>query len=460
MRNSLRDMSCSATFFESDHRRDDNHSETFLSMRHSGHRTGETPDAPDLFLELTDRDPRGTATAPDMQKLRDQSWARRDHHRFYSDSSHSVTEREKLPHVVQQQLRAQMEMTKRRLKIFSASRDGQSTNAGVKKMGDRLDTDDQAGMLDRDEVITAIRQQGQQSDAIALGWEQTGESRVEVARLGRARGAQRDSDGRVTQGEVTATQRVVDGVTQTVKTGAANLMRIIMDRITEGRRNDFAVDQETWESLSPEIAKSQFRADPRSRTATAGITTEAEREAFATVERFIGQLNRQSGMQGQDIETQLQIVQFMDNAVTASHTSGEARFHAENILMEHVQGLSQEQATKRADGRADPLALRNVADTRTFSRDAVIARLASAIRDKVGSKSYMGEAYKTASRETEQKRIRSQAEDDISRAKKYDGTQAHQTFATADRHVRGLGTKFTRDRMDTTRTLDAISEAN
>jgi hypothetical protein len=462
MRNSLRDMSCSATFFESDHKRDDNASETFLALRHTGHRTGETPDAPDLFLELTDRDPRGTALDPDFQKLRDQSWARADRHRFYSDSDHTITEREKMPHVIQRQLREQMEMTKHRLKIFSVSRDGQSTNLGRKKLGDRAETDDQTSITTREEILAAIRQQGQQQDPLALGWEQTGDSLFHVAALGQQRGAQKATDGLSTRAEVAASQKQADSVVQTIKTGAANLMRVIIDRINEGRRVEHHADQDASESLDTATGTSRFRGDERSRVSTTGLSTAAQREAFGTVQRFIGQLNSQSGMQGQDIETQLQVVQFMDNAITASRSSSEARFHAEDIVMAHKTGVSQEQDQKRVEQFCDPLARRNVGETRRYSESTAVAQLGTGRRhpSKEARFAKAGEGYKGVSRETVQKRLRSTLEDELSRAQGYDGTQYHHAFSTADRHVRGLGSKYTRERVDTERTLNAMADSS
>jgi hypothetical protein len=466
MRSGLRDMSCSTTFFESDHKREDNHSETFLSLRHTGHRTGETPDAPDLFLELTGRDPRGTSTDPNMRLMADQAWSRRDRHRFFSDSDHSITEREKRPQVLIAQLREQFELIKQRLKIFSTSREGQSTNLGQKRQGDRATTDAQAGISERDEVLAAIRQQSISGNAnmLSLGWEQTGDARFKVAALGQLRAGQRQTDGLAVRADQQGSQRATRSQQQTVKTGTANMMRIVMDRMNEGRRNEHDGDQQLIDGRSRTNTCSRFVPGDTSAVASTGVATQDAVRAFGTVERFIGQLRAQSGMQGQDIETQLQIVQFMDNAVQASRLSSEARYKAEDIVLSAAMSRGFEEAFRAAGNvNQDPAAARrNTGQTARYSESAAVAQLGRRTGDSGAPRfARSGEGYKAQSRETVQKRLRGPDDmDDLSRAAAYDGTQDVQTFMTADRHVRGLGTKFTRDRMDTERTLDAISENN
>lgn len=459
MRSGLRDSGCSSTFFESDHKREDNHSESFLSLRHTGHRTGETPDAPDLFLELTGRDARGTSTDPNMRLMSDQAWERRGNYRFFSDSSHSITEREKRPQVLIAQLRDQFEITKRRLKIFSTSREGQSTNLGEKRTGDRAATDAQTGIAERDEVLAAIRSQVVSADNM-LGWEQTGDAELKVAALGQIREGQRKTDGLTARADQHASQRVEQSRAQVVNTGAANMMRIVMDRMTDGRRAENETDQLRTDGRSGANTTSRFAPGDN---AVEVDVSQSHTRAFGTVERFIGQLRAQSGMQGQDIETQLQVVQFMDNAVQASRLSSEARYKAEDIVLsaKTTRAFDDRGVARGAAGTADGFAAtrRNTGQTGRYSESTAVAQLGTGRKHDGPRVARIGEGYKSKSRETTQKRIRGpDGLDDLSRTAAYDGTQAHATFSTADRHVRGLGSKFTRDRMDTDRTLNAISD--
>lgn len=457
MRSGLRDVKCSATFFESDHKRDNTQSESFLSLRHTGHRSGEEPWAPDLFLELTGRDPRGALLDPNMRKMSDQAWERRKQYRFYNDGDNSITEREKRPQVLIRQLRDAMELTKQRLKIFSTSKDSRSVNVGVQRQGDRQSAEAQTSVTDRDEILSALRSQQRDSDPFAIGWEQTGDHEFKIAQLGQTRGAQRRQDGTVTRSEQAASQRGQESAVQAVKTGAANLMRVLMD---QGRTVDVLVSQDGDESRDQaSTGVSRFRGENNARVAVTGVHTATEAQAFGAVQRFIGQLQHQSGMQGQDIETQLQIVQFMDNAVVASKSSSEARFRAEDIVLSARTAPEQtEQATKRAEGFADPLSRHNVGQSANYSDSTAVAQLGTGLLRCGSRRVYTGEGYKSSSRETTQKRARlPDSNDELSRAADYTGAQYHHTFSTADRTVRGLGTKFTRDRMDTERTLNAIS---
>lgn len=100
MKNVLIDRSPDKPFLESDFPRVTNElggggvgSLEKLELRHTGARVGEDPWLPDgefLAQEFLERDPRGTATGPNMQKCRDQGVARTPYIKLYSDEDNSV----------------------------------------------------------------------------------------------------------------------------------------------------------------------------------------------------------------------------------------------------------------------------------------------------------------------------------------------------------------------------------
>jgi hypothetical protein len=100
MRNLLKDFRPDQPFLASDEprRAEDrgggNHSESFLNLRHGGAFGAlDDPYLPDgTFLELTERDPRGIATGPDMRKHYEQQMSRAAFIKFYNDADYSTTE--------------------------------------------------------------------------------------------------------------------------------------------------------------------------------------------------------------------------------------------------------------------------------------------------------------------------------------------------------------------------------
>lgn len=125
-RGTLKDFSPDPITLEQNVRRKDYTAKGILNVLHSGGR-GElnNPSHPEMFLELTEREPRGTATDPDFRRLVDQQEARMRFVRFSSDADNSIhqgrpSESEmyhKSRYLVHKQAKA-------RAKIFRTSKDG------------------------------------------------------------------------------------------------------------------------------------------------------------------------------------------------------------------------------------------------------------------------------------------------------------------------------------------------
>ena len=107
---------------ESDQARDTRaYAVQFLNHRFHGSRSGDQhPDMPEIFTELTDLDPRGTATDPDMNQMRRQAWAREERTRqnLYPEGPDFVTSGGWAPESVQQGKITMRNMTRERMRYF------------------------------------------------------------------------------------------------------------------------------------------------------------------------------------------------------------------------------------------------------------------------------------------------------------------------------------------------------
>ncbi len=462
MRDNLKDLSCDVPFFESDQKREDTHSEEILSLRYSGHRSGETPDAPDLFLELTGRDPRGTQNVPIFSEAAKHTWDKRESFKFYNDSDMSVTEREKRPQVLIAQIRDQFENIKERLKWFSTSKDnflgisgrkGESADSRVGLSGS------QYAMTHRDVLSTTPKGNltTLMSNTLPLGWEQTGDHEFKVASYGQIRnGIDTSKDVESNRSELESEHRsnLVIFKEQIVSVGLVNLMKtVIDDRQQRAQSGEWqpgfsrAQINSIWRPMDNVINRADnYQGD------------QIQQEAFKNIEKFIGQLNRQTGVLAQnDIETQLQIIQFMDHA-TRSSSSNEAKFTAQNIIA----------STRQIDAFANQGVIRGNQKMQTSKREIEettkrfesyqVARLGRSRLTDVGDKlaiNLVGENYKSKSAERDNLKTRGP---DVRNPYSADITQKRKSFGTADRFVRGLGSKFTRDKTDTDRTLNDMAD--
>lgn len=121
--------------FESDAPRRNTHSTEIMNIRHHGARSELVPHHPEIFLEHTDKDPRGTATGPDMRKMVDQQRFRGRYIKFYKDGDESIPESHRSRQMVARDKDKLFYQTKNRLKIFDTSMDGRHNGGptGIRK---------------------------------------------------------------------------------------------------------------------------------------------------------------------------------------------------------------------------------------------------------------------------------------------------------------------------------------
>jgi hypothetical protein len=325
LREQMKDFDCDKPFFESDQIRYDNHSEERLSLRHEAHRTGEVPDAPDLFLELTERDPRGTALDPNFRKLIDQSYSRADYFKFYDDSDNSVQESVKHPGVLLTQLRNEFENIKSRLKIFSTSKDHMmsAANYNFSGVGALANTDSEREGFVEGTPLTQISSAPRAdlvtigSNVLPMGWDTTSDLEYKVASYGLIRQAKGSVDVPLIQHDTDRdSAKLTTFQDQVVSVGLAQLMKSVA--LEHHMRYDVQMDQQVRAFAQATPSKYLGFVNPTISKVSGFQADQELKDSTKMIERFLGQLGRQSGMAGQDIETQLSIIGLMDSAAMSN----------------------------------------------------------------------------------------------------------------------------------------------
>lgn len=440
-RSTLRDQSCDATFFESDHKREDNHSEEFLSLRYTGHRSGETPNAPDLFLELTGRDPRSTSNDPNMRLAAEQTWARKEAFKFYKDDDLSIVEREKRPQVLIAQMRDSFYAVKNRLKIFNTSKDhlvGSGANyrhtASTKVHAD----DVQNGITLRDELISG-NSTVKLSNNAQLGWEQTSDHEFKVAQYGQSRAIKVSSDVQTNRANTNGESDITVFRDQVVTNGVANIMK----NVIEGRiKREQQGDQDLTKSV--ESVNTQYKLHSKK---TNEVETDTDlKDSQKTVERFLGQLKRQTGMSNQDVQANL-ISDSMSTAIRKIK-KGESAFKSSDIVMSNAKREDFSEIKRTKNFKHD-LTKRNTSETAKRLDSMQIARLGSAkltnmggtvlIKDQHGSQTY---------KSSDETKLMKNKNPELRNPYTAQNAQKMETFGIVDRTTKGLGSKFTRSYID------------
>lgn len=176
--------------FEHEQTRYDNHSEERLNVRYQGARSEFKPYHPEIFTGFTERDPRGTATDPDMRKLYDQSRFRGRYIRYYNDSDHSIPESGRDERDVIYDKRKMFYPVKNRMKWFSTSKDGRH-NGGA--LGARM-TQDINNLTTDGELIDLNKGRAHihrgdkttiKSNYLPMGWYRTTDHEFKVAHYGK-----------------------------------------------------------------------------------------------------------------------------------------------------------------------------------------------------------------------------------------------------------------------------------
>jgi hypothetical protein len=125
-RNTLRNWGPDKTTLASDEIRTNKQSVGKLNLLHSGNRSNMEPVHNDLFLGLTEKDPRGHVTGPDFRKSQQQVWHRKKNYKniFTSDADASIPSEGVNQKTAMENIRKAQFMSKDYLKIFETSTDG------------------------------------------------------------------------------------------------------------------------------------------------------------------------------------------------------------------------------------------------------------------------------------------------------------------------------------------------
>lgn len=160
-----------------------------LNLRTSGARSDAMPFMPDLFLGMTEKDPRGTTLDPDMRKYYDQSKFRGRYIRYYPDDDLSVPESARNESMIIRDRRAGFYPLKNRYKNFSTSKDGRS---GPRPQPNKMPAD--RNMVVQDAEIIDLNHstaphRGDKTTILSnytpIGWNTTPDAEFSVAQYGK-----------------------------------------------------------------------------------------------------------------------------------------------------------------------------------------------------------------------------------------------------------------------------------
>lgn len=190
LRQLLVDNTPDKPLFESDQPRRDNQSRNVINLRTSGARVSTEPYLPDgSFTDwhALEKDPRGTATGPDMKKYDAQRYARGKYVKFYDDADYSVPESGINISKMNKDIKWGQHQVKERLKIFDTALDswhnGGTASVPTTKNGLYLQTQD--GLV-HDLADSGLQQQrigkgDKLMDNYKVGWRRTVDQKFKVS---------------------------------------------------------------------------------------------------------------------------------------------------------------------------------------------------------------------------------------------------------------------------------------
>lgn len=192
-RDVLQDTSPDTPYLESDQKRTNHESAGRLSLRYNGKRSEMEPNHSEEFLGFTDRDPRGTATEPDMRKYQEQMWKRKKiiESLMHSDADNSVPSDGINELKMIKNIRKGFYNLKDRLKIFDTSKE--NLLHGYNQL--RINNNSKVDFIQHDQVISTLPDTRNpirrldyttlKSLTIPVGWGQQADHIFKVAQYGK-----------------------------------------------------------------------------------------------------------------------------------------------------------------------------------------------------------------------------------------------------------------------------------
>jgi hypothetical protein len=451
-RNILKDERPDKPFFESDQIRYDNHSAERLSLRHNGHRTGEVPYHPDMFLELTEREPRGTSTDPNFREAYQQSVERMKYVKLYPDSDHSVTEREKRPSELIRQSRDAFYYVKDKMKFFDTAKDnliGGSKN--FKMTPDSHVTE----MTNYDEIKSERLKEtvlSNPTDATAnisnwtpMGWHRTTDHKFKVAHYGQQREIKITDDISKMLWEIHMDRnKITEFQDQNVSIGLSQLMKDIAQE-QKIRYTYMDIDREVAKQILPKKYRSWKDIPENQRKA---IVEEIAKAKFKDLEnKQQKQPTEQSIQQHWNSDAYINVVKMMATA-TRSTKQPElqqaieqqlleqkvSKDFVDNITTEYLQAKPKNDQSKvDIDNKwKSSMSVKQYSSLGPVSRPDQLKRM-------------VGEGYKTR---TETQKNKEQLKPYNKQADNYtEDTQTLEEFGTNDRHRAPFRAKNMREDM-------------
>lgn len=390
LREELKNMRCDEPTLASDFARENNFSEDRLELRHSGHRTGETPDLEDgTFLELTGQDPRGVLLDPRFEQAREQIVSRAPQYAFSDSADGSLPEREKPVQVLREQMRNAFAGVKDRLKIFTTSKDNL-----IRGHRDQVPTDSKLESTEAEAIIASITDAELRNDATAImsnkinvGWDTVNDATFRIAQYGATNKSLQPSNG-------TRPVTIVPIKTESTESIArAAIAKTMLGAIEKSRHQD--ADPAKFRD-TPE--GTQLRSGEKKHViATRNSSHEIKINKYADLATKHGKLTSAVGTNPNISVAKLQAIERMAQATArgVKHNTMEMQAAVAETM---TRAVSMATTNRRADVTTASGISRagNVAGT--WAQSMIIAPLTSIMQKNAGSKQLIGDPYGSASK--------------------------------------------------------------
>lgn len=246
----LADFSADPISLESDRTTRNKFSNTKLNLWHTGLRYDNVPNAPDLCLALTDVDPRGASEAFDNEKFTQQSWRRRNNHKFKPDASNTIIEGVLPPESIGRLKQELFKKSKSRFNEFDTSTDGRISSQNVTvpilskiEVVDMVDS--WSGELKNlNEETNANRRDytTSLSNILPVGYNSTTDNKFSIASYGQKYSLlnPKDNNAEKNRGETMADQKT----TEAKSTFVSSPMELLVSQV-QARKNNTVNPQDT-----------------------------------------------------------------------------------------------------------------------------------------------------------------------------------------------------------------------
>jgi hypothetical protein len=341
-RNLLADWGPDPISLESDRTTRNKFSGTKLNLYHTGIRQSNVPNHPDLCLALTDPDPRGASNEPDNEKFRQQSWRRKNDHKFKPDADNSISSGGfHAPETIQRMKTELFKKSKSRFNEFDTSTDGRISSYNVtvpiKSDFEKVEVVDKwtNELKDLNEETNANRRDytTSLSNILPVGYNGVTDNKFAIAQYGQKYKLLNPNDNNFekNRAETTADQKT----TETKSGFASSPMELLVSQI-QSRKKNSTNPQDTKYKDSAFTAKYSTNTNVVHDNTLEKLFTEQSHPLYKLIDEVTKNYNRQFNKNGKlnmnQVDAIMDQIKSKNSDMLANMYSSKGKDKIENIL--------------------------------------------------------------------------------------------------------------------------------